>query len=239
MRKVGLLGSIISLVAMGMFFTPSAISAYESTKIKPNFIKVNTVKYRRGAAETAQLGSIGSKKNRVGKVPIFIRHQVWNAGRLNVTQETVLTLTSNQINTLSGEGHTTTAGGTTISGNINTSSELSGSFVLAKYTLNDNDIISRINSLSKSKRKQIKKYKNGRIVTSIWVLLSGQEQQSGTYSGSLSMDQQTTGGTVTLTHASRSQISFSPNTIIAYEYKTMKWKKGKKLKKLKRDGVWR
>ena len=238
MKRLSLFGGLVSLVAMGMFFVPTTVSAYEATKIKPNFIKVNAVKYRRAAAESAQLGAIGSKKNRVGKVSTFERKKFWNSGQLHVTQDTVLTLTSEQINTLSAGGHTTN-GTSSGSGTVNTSSSINGSLVLAKYSINDNNIISKINALSKNKRKDIKKIKKGRIITSIWVLISGEEQQSGNYSGTLTMNNQTSGGTVTLTHSSNSRISFSPNTIIAYEYKDIKWKSKKRVKKLKRDGVWR
>ena len=238
MKRVSLYTGIISLIAMGMFFVPSTASAYEATKIKPNFIKVNANKYRRAGAESAQLSAIGSKKGRVGKVPLFIRKQFWNAGALHVTQDTVLTLTSEQTNTLCAEGHTS-AGTTSASASGCSTSSINGNMVLAKYSLSDNEIISKINGLSKNKRKQIKKIKKGRIITSVWLLISGDEQQSGNYSGTFTIADTSNSGTMTLTHSSNSHISFSPNTIIAYEYKKLKWKKGKKVKKLVRDGVWR
>jgi len=238
MRKIKLLNIILSFSVLSLLMIPQALSAYEATKIKPNFIKVNAVKYRRSAAESAQLGSIGSKKGRVGKVPTYERRQFWKGGKLRVTQDTVLTLTSSQINTFSAEGHMTD-GVRSAGANVQGDSSIEGSYVLAKYTLVNSDVINKINALSKNKRKKIKKYKRGRIITSIWVIISGEEQQSGNYSGTLTMSDQNNDGTVTITHQGTSSIRFRPNTIIAYEYKKLKWKKGKKVKSLERDGVWR
>jgi len=238
MKKRNILNLVLGFTMFGLIATTQPISAYEATKIKPNFIKVNAVKYRRAGAESAQLASIGSKKGRVGKVPTYERRQFWKYRSIHVTQDTVLNLASSQLNTLCLEGHTTD-GANSASVNGCSSSALDGQFVLAKYSLNNNDVISRINGLSKNERKKIKKYKKGRIITSVWVLISGQEQQSGSYSGTLTLENQNSSGTMTLTHTSGSSIQFSPNTIIAYEYKKIKWKKGKKVKSLERDGVWR
>jgi len=229
---------LFALMSVSLFFLPQHLNAYSSSKIKPNFIKVNGQKYQRANAESAQLCAIGSKRVQVGKIPKFERKELWQFGKVQVTKDTIVTLTTSQTNTLSAQGHAPTQAGI-VGARVSTSSSLNGNLVLVKFKANDLDIIKRINALSKNTRKRIKKYKHGRIITAIWVLVSGQEIQSGSYNGVLTLTNQDVSGDVRMSNRSGTAIRFSPNTIIAYEYKKFKWKKGKKVKELKTDYSWR
>ena len=242
MKKMSLFNGIMSLAIVGLLFIPMNIHA-SGTIIKANYIKVNNNKFRRGGAESASLGAIGTRNRPIVNVSVFNRDSKWKAGRVGIEIGIPVIITSNQTTELEGNvaANLDSAGTVRVGASAGNSSEHSAGFSIVKMTFNDEgQVIHALNRLPKSERKRIKKLgKKRRIITSVWVLIYGNESSINRFTGTATVEDATgNNADITVTTTTGSSVTFGPGTIVAYEYKKIKFGKKKKIKKLKKDGVW-
>lgn len=243
MKKLSLAERILSLVVVGLFLIPLSLHAV-GTIIKPNYIKVNNNKYRRGGAESASLGAIGTRNRPIVNVSVFNRDSKWKAGKVSIEIGIPLSITSSQTTQLSGNVAANLNGTGTVraTGGADVGSEYASDFSIVKMSFNDEgQVINALNSkLSKSERKRIKKLgKKRRIITSVWVLIYGSETSRNSFTGTATVEDATgNSADITVTTTRGAAVTFGAGTIIAYEYKKIKFGKKKEIKKLKKDGVW-
>jgi len=235
------LGALFALLAT-LLIIPSFIQA-EPTKIKNNVIKVNSKAYRRVGAESATLGAVGSKKNNGVGVGYFVRDSVWKAGDVRVQVHPPIRISQQNLNALQGAVAVVFSNGRA-NGQARVGSSSRRDFSLMKIDFVDHGEVMRAfnRALSKSERKRIKKLKRGRMVTSVWVLVAGgNEDISRTFNaqGSFSMQngQMNIRGNASGSAHSTTNVTFPVGSIVAYEFSKMRWKRGKKLKKLVVDPV--
>jgi len=211
-------------------------------KVLTNFVKINSQKYRRASAESATLGSIGSKRMPIAKVPRFERVFDWKSGKLEFKQVTTVTIDYSQVSKLNARATVLSSAGK-VKGEVSVGSNRNANYVLTKFEVFDKTAVPRLLNKSKTTLKNIKNIKNARIISSVWVLVKGSESQMNTFDGSVSISKPGARGEVSITRSGGSTFSFSPNTVIAYTIDKFKWnKKGlkrKSIKKIQTDQVWR
>jgi len=242
MKNMKLFNSLLGVLVIVLFITPSILSA-GGTEIQSNYIKVNNKKFRRGGAESASLGAIGVRNKPVIKVSTFTRDSVWKAGKVGIEVGIPVSISSSQLTQMEGNAavNLDATGTVRASAGMSSQSEHYGKFSIVKMMFTDHgEVIKALNGLSKSERKRIKKLgRKRRIITSVWVLLYGTENSINSISGTASVeDAAGNSADMHITTTKGTDVTFGPGSIVAYEYHKIKFGKKKRIKKLKKDGVW-
>ena len=225
-----------------LLIAPTFLTA-EPTKIKNHVVKVNSKAYRRVAAESATLGAVGSKKNNGVGVGYFVRDSAWKAGKVKVQVHPPITISQRNLNALQGAVAVVFANGRA-NARARVGTDARRDFSLMKIDFVDHGEVMRAfnNKLSKNERKRIKRLKRGRMVTSVWVLVAGgNEDIARTFNSqgffSMQNGEMNIQANAAANGSSTINVKFPVGSIVAYEFSKMRWKKGKKLKKLVVDPV--
>ncbi len=242
MKKIGLY-TITLMLAVTFFGAVPVSNAGGSTEVLKNFIKINSVKYRRAGADSADLASIGEKLTPVGKVPRFDRQFSWKSGSIQVIQrDKPVKISTKKRKKLGGKFTALIGGNNSVSGEAGSETSVDAEYFLLKLEFADN--FSVVEALNKDKKtlaniKSLRKSK-ARIVSSVWVLVSGTETQASKVSGTLTGNVSSGSGEFTLKSSSVSTFSFPEGSVMAYEIDKFKWtKKMVKIDRLMPDQVWR
>lgn len=233
---------MFTLFSTTMTLFPTEAQA-RSTSIGQQFIKINSVKYRRAGAESAPLGAVGRKRATGTRPSRFERIHEWKSGIVTVRKSTIVRLSSAQVTSLRGSAFLTLSNGGRINGSGVLSNSTAGNFMLAKLEYSDlSHVIRKLNAHGSVKATLKREKKKGRVVTAVWILIRGSESQVSSLDLSGSYTSVQAGGRISINTTGTTVVSFSANTIMAYEMSKVKWKykygKRKSIKQLKADQVW-
>lgn len=204
-----------------------------SVDIDNNWLKVNNKKYSRKRAHDAWLGRIGRTSDHwVAGQPVLVNFhapapEAWFVENVNIS--TTLALTSSQFRKIAAAvDFTVPTVGVSGDAGITSNSSHEASYVLRGLTFDDTWLIKRwLND--QDNREFMHDYldlysglKKPRIVTTVWVLLSGEvETASSCTGGHLTLRyrglQASAGASISGNGCTHSSWLFDPNTIIAYE----------------------
>lgn len=218
------------------------VHAGTSVKVMKNFIKINGVKYRRANAESADIGAIGEKLTPALKVPRFNKEFSWPSRAIDVKKVTTISLSSKQQHEVGGKAAILAGSGGTVSGSVDGASSVSAKYKLVKLEFSDNFAV--VDALNKDKKalakiKALKKNK-ARLVSAVWVLVQGSEDQTSKIKGTLKANTSKGSGAFSLTQKGKVMFEFKPSTVMAYQIDKFEWdKKREKIQRLKTDQVWR
>ena len=225
--------------SLGMGLAPAY--AGNSVKVMKNFIKINGVKYRRANAESADIGAVGEKLTPALKVPRFSKQFGWSSRAIDIKHVTTVSLSSNQRHAVGGKAAMLTSSGR-VSGGIDGAGAVSAKYKLVKLEFSDKfDVVKALNKDKKAlaKIKALKK-KKVRLVSGVWLLVSGNETQTSKIKGTLKAKSAKGSGAFSLAQKGKVKFNFSPQTVMAYQIDKFEWdKKKNKIKRLKTDQVWR
>ncbi len=233
-------------LAVLFFYFPSNLFA-GSFGISDNFIEISSQKFRRAGSTEVSMLAIGVKKNPIGKVPYFEHSFDWRDGNINIKQGKTITITQDDLTQL-GVTVSGTYNGIYVNGNANNSHRNDSEYVLTNFTLvSDIDVRNELNRNKNTLRdiKSLGHHDKARIITSVWVVIRGNESQVSSFDGKIFGARFDVNGQLSLSNSNNVQVTFSPNSIIAYEFKEFDWnRKGidqhrETIKRLKADDVWR
>lgn len=227
--KTGYMG-VVGLIASAFLFTVTTAHAAKSVVVKPNFIKINAVKYRRAGAESAVLASYGIRRAPAGKTPRFER-KGFLVHPIKMRQATTIALSTKDAKAFAGEATAKMSGGTgTVSGSGKANNN--SKYVLTKFEINSRSNAYKQMNKNPTILQELDKHNNkARFVTAVWVLVEGNEQQIRSGSGKISGDVPANGGgSLSGSHSSMSDFTFSAETIMAYSFDKIKWNTGLKNK---------
>ncbi len=228
------------MCSVGIGLAP--VHAGNSVKVMKNFIKINAVKYRRANAESADIGAVGEKLTPLLKVPRFSKEFGWPSRAIDVKEVTTISLNSKQQHEVGGKAAILAGAGGTVSGGVDGAGSVSAKYKLVKLEFSDNfAVVDALNQDKKAldKIKALRK-KKARIVSAVWVLVQGSEEQASKIKGTLRAKTAKGTGAFSLSQKGKVTFEFDPDTVMAYQIDEFDWdKKQKKIKRLKTDQIWR
>ncbi|MEM6991335.1 MAG: hypothetical protein AAF721_12575 [Myxococcota bacterium] len=219
--------SLALLLLSGTFIgvaapSPSAHAGF--TQVKPGTIKINGVKYWRKKAEEAKLGSVGKKMAPLAGKNYFQHVQDAPAGIYDV----VALAENTTINTSKASSWGVDVGHSNVSGGVSGSGAYTGDVTVYKLKINHGNTPGDLKHATNRNHKQLEAVKAegnaARIISSVWILVRGNESKAECYSGELSV---THSGVTVKPKASGCQSSsytLNGGSILAYEMvKIDKW----------------
>lgn len=216
---------------------PQAAEAGTFTEIRPATLKYNGVKYWRKKANDAKLGSVGKKMTPAAGKNYFQHLQNAPNGLFKVKVGDWVSISTSK---KSEFGVSAAAGNGAVKGKAGgkRSGQYNGSITAFKLKIDLGNSKGALRYEANRNHKYLTAIKEqgnkARMVTAVWILVSGDESQAECLSGNLGVSDTT--GTVSVSTEASSCTSSSwvmpPGSIIAYEMtKVTKWDKDELTKK--------
>lgn len=208
---------------VGMLAAPTTAVAGKFSKVNANTMKANGVRYWRKNAPEAELGSVGRKMSPAIGGNSFQHKEDAPNGIYKVKTDSPITITSQQASSWGVDG-----GVSNVQGGVTSTSGYSGSITVYKMRIDlgddPGDLRYETNRNIDHLRALDDQGKAGRMISTVWIAVAGEEGQAGCYSGDLSVSNGVWTVNTTASGCSSSTWTIPPGSIFAYGMvKVTKW----------------